>query len=63
MEQIKEDYLMLYWALVFLIISIIAGLLGFSGIAVATAAIAKIFFVLFLFIFLLLLLGIGLAGD
>lgn len=52
---------MLYWALVFLIISIIAAALGFSGIAVTSAAIAKVFFVLFLVIFLLLLLGIGLV--
>ena len=51
---------MLYWALVFLLISIIAGILGFTGIAVASAGIAKIFFVLFLFIFLLLLLGLRL---
>lgn len=54
---------MLYWALVFFIIAIIAGALGFTGVAVTSAAIAKVFFVLFLFIFLLLLLGIGLAGD
>lgn len=54
---------MLYWALVFFIIAIIAGALGFTGVAAASAGIAKIFFVLFLFIFLLLLLGIGLAGE
>ena len=54
---------MLYWAVVFFIISIIAGLLGFSGIAVASASIAKIFFVLFIFLFLLLLVGVGLAGG
>lgn len=54
---------MLYWAIVFFIISIIAALLGFTGVAVASAAIAKVFFVLFLFIFLLLLLAAGLAID
>lgn len=54
---------MLYWALVFLIISIIAGVLGFTGVAVASATIAKVFFVLFLFIFLVLLLAMGLAVD
>lgn len=52
---------MLYWALVFLIISIIAAALGFTGIAATSAVIAKVFFVLFLFIFLLLLLGIALV--
>lgn len=52
---------MLYWAVIFLIISIIAGILGFSGVAVVSASIAKVFFALFLFIFLLLMLSIGLA--
>jgi uncharacterized membrane protein YtjA (UPF0391 family) len=54
---------MLYWALVFFIISIIAGVFGFTGIAVASAAIAKIIFVLFLFLFLLLLAAIGLGKN
>lgn len=53
---------MLYWALIFFIISVIAGVLGFTGIAVASATVAKVFFVLFLFIFLLLLLALRL-GD
>ena len=35
---------MLYWALVFLIIALIAGFLGFGGIAFAAAGIAKILF-------------------
>ena len=35
---------MLKWALLFLIISIIAGLLGFTGIAGVAAGIAKILF-------------------
>lgn len=59
----KGVHFMLYWAIVFLIISIIAALLGFTGIAVASAAIAKVFFVLFLFIFLLLLFVSVLAID
>ena len=54
---------MLYWAIVFFIIAIIAGALGFGGVAFVSASIAKVFFVLFLFIFLLLLLGIGLDID
>lgn len=54
---------MLYWALVFLVISIIAGILGFTNVAAASATIAQIFFVVFLFIFLLLLLAIGLGRD
>ena len=39
---------MLGWALTFLVLALIAGLLGFSGIAGASANIAWIFFVVFL---------------
>jgi uncharacterized membrane protein YtjA (UPF0391 family) len=39
---------MLYWAVVFLVIAIIAGLFGFGGIASASAGIAQILFVVFL---------------
>ena len=42
---------MLYWALVFLVIAILAGLLGFGAIAFAAAGIAKIIFCLFLILF------------
>jgi uncharacterized membrane protein YtjA (UPF0391 family) len=48
---------MLYWALVFLIISIVAAVLGFGGLAAGAATIAKILFGIFLVIFLLLLIG------
>jgi uncharacterized membrane protein YtjA (UPF0391 family) len=43
---------MLYWTLVFLIVAIVAGLLGFGAVAFAAAGIAKIFFFLFLIAFL-----------
>jgi uncharacterized membrane protein YtjA (UPF0391 family) len=43
---------MLYWAVVFLVIAIIAALFGFGGIAEASAGIAQILF----FIFLVLLI-------
>ena len=52
---------MLYWALVFFVIAIIAGLLGFGGIAFAAAGIAKILFFMFLGIFVVMLLT-GLMG-
>jgi uncharacterized membrane protein YtjA (UPF0391 family) len=42
---------MLYYALVFLLIALIAALLGFGGIAFAAAGIAKILFFLFLALF------------
>ena len=42
---------MLYWAAVFFTIAIVAGVLGFTGIAVATAEIAKILFFVFIVLF------------
>ena len=42
---------MLKWALIFLLIAIVAGLLGFSNISAGAATIAKILFVLALVIF------------
>jgi uncharacterized membrane protein YtjA (UPF0391 family) len=47
---------MLKWALIFLVISLIAGALGFTGIARGAATIAKILFGLFLVLFLLFLI-------
>jgi len=46
---------MLYWAAVFLVIAIAAGILGFGGVASAAAGIAKILFFIFLVIFLVTL--------
>jgi uncharacterized membrane protein YtjA (UPF0391 family) len=43
---------MLYWTLCFLLISIVAGIFGFGGLALAAAGIAKILFVIFLVLFL-----------
>jgi len=43
---------MLRWAVVFLIIAIIAGLFGFTGVEQASASIAKILFGIFLVLFL-----------
>ena len=49
---------MLYYTWIFLVIALLAGLLGFGVIASAAAGIAKIFFVVFLILFLgSLLLG------
>jgi len=52
---------MLYWALVFFVISIIAAVFGFTGIAVAAAGIAKILFYLFLILFIIALI-FGMRG-
>lgn len=46
---------MLKWALIFFIISIIAGLFGFTGIAAGSAAIAKILFWIAVVLFVLFL--------
>ncbi len=43
---------MLRWAVIFFIVAIIAALFGFTGIAVASAGIAKIIFTLFIVLFL-----------
>jgi len=52
---------MLRWALTFLVIGIIAALLGFTGIAGASFAIAKVLALVFAALFVVFLL-LGLAG-
>jgi len=53
---------MLRWALIFLVIGLIAGLLGFTDVAGASIAIAKTLFFVFIVIFLvLLILGLTVA--
>ena len=52
---------MIKWALIFLVIGAIAGLLGFTGIAGASFAIAKLLFFVAIAIFVVLLvLGVTL---
>ncbi len=54
---------LLWWAVVALVISLIAGGLGFSGVSQGAASIAKILFGIFLVIaillFIFVILGIG----
>jgi uncharacterized membrane protein YtjA (UPF0391 family) len=47
---------LLKWALFFFVISMVAGLFGFTGISVASADVARILFYIFLVIFLVLLI-------
>jgi uncharacterized membrane protein YtjA (UPF0391 family) len=54
---------MLKWALFFFIVSIIAGALGFSGVAAGAATIAKVLFGIFLVIFFVLLVLALAAGE
>jgi uncharacterized membrane protein YtjA (UPF0391 family) len=53
---------MLYYALIFFIVAIIAGALGFGGIASATAGIAQILFFIFLIGFVVTLVMHLLSG-
>jgi uncharacterized membrane protein YtjA (UPF0391 family) len=56
--------LMLYWALVFFLIAVVAAVLGFGGIAVAFAGVARILFFLFVVVFLVsLLMGLTRHGP
>jgi uncharacterized membrane protein YtjA (UPF0391 family) len=54
---------MLRWALGFFIIALVAALLGFGGIAVAAAGIARTLFFIFLILFLVALLGGSLSDG
>ena len=47
---------MLYYALVFLLVAIVAGLLGFGAISFAAAGVAKILFFIFLVLFVVSLI-------
>jgi uncharacterized membrane protein YtjA (UPF0391 family) len=47
----------LRWAIAFFIIALLAAVLGFTGIAVAAAGIAKILFYIFIILFLISLVG------
>jgi uncharacterized membrane protein YtjA (UPF0391 family) len=51
---------MLRWAFIFLVIGLVAGLLGFTSVAGASVAIAKTLFFVFMVIFAVLLIA-GLA--
>lgn len=53
---------MLRWAVIFLIVALVAALFGFTDIASASAGIAKVLFGIFLFIFLVALV-LGVVGG
>ena len=50
---------MLYWAVIFLIVAIVAGIFGFGRISEAATSIAKILFVIFLILFAISLVFYG----
>jgi uncharacterized membrane protein YtjA (UPF0391 family) len=47
---------MLKWSAIFLVIAIVAAIFGFSGLASASAGIAKVLFGIFAFLFILALI-------
>jgi uncharacterized membrane protein YtjA (UPF0391 family) len=53
---------MLYWALVFFVVSVVSAVFGFGGIAETTAGIAQILFYVFLVFFVISLFA-GLVGG
>ncbi len=54
---------MLKWALIFFLISVVAGLFGFTNIAAGTATIAKWLFAIAIVIFLIFLVMAIMAGE
>jgi len=46
----------LKWALIFFLVSVVAGIFGFTGISAASADVARFLFYFFVVIFLILLL-------
>jgi uncharacterized membrane protein YtjA (UPF0391 family) len=54
---------MLKWALIFFVVSLVAGALGFTGISAATSGIARILFFIAISIFLIFLVLALIAGE
>jgi uncharacterized membrane protein YtjA (UPF0391 family) len=52
----EKENKMLYYALVFLLIAILAAVFGFGGVAIVSAGIAKILFFVFIVLFLVSLI-------
>ena len=48
---------MLYWALMFLVIALIAAVLGFTGVAILAGGVAKILFFIFIVLFVVSLIA------
>jgi uncharacterized membrane protein YtjA (UPF0391 family) len=52
----EQAMTILKWALIFLLVSIVAGIFGFTGVSAASADIARFLFYVFVVIFLVLLI-------
>jgi uncharacterized membrane protein YtjA (UPF0391 family) len=55
-REASREATMLKWAIIFALISVVAGVLGFTGVAAGAAAIAKVFFFIFLALCVIFLL-------
>jgi uncharacterized membrane protein YtjA (UPF0391 family) len=55
--SLTGDRIMLRWALIFFVVALVAAILGFTGIALAAAGVAKILFFIFVILFALSLLS------
>lgn len=51
--DLQGDVMLLDWAVIFLVLAIVAGIFGFGGIASESAWIAKVLFVVFIVIYIL----------
>jgi uncharacterized membrane protein YtjA (UPF0391 family) len=51
--QSSKGGTMIYWALMFLLVAVIAAVFGFTGLALAAAGIAKLLFFIFLVLFVI----------
>jgi uncharacterized membrane protein YtjA (UPF0391 family) len=61
-ETPEEPAAMLTWTIVFLIVALIAGALGFGGVASTASGIAKVLFFIFLVLFVVSLIGGGVVA-
>lgn len=57
LQQGQRRLNMLNWAITFLVIALLAAVFGFTGLAVASAGIAKILFFVFIVLFIASLIG------
>jgi uncharacterized membrane protein YtjA (UPF0391 family) len=56
LSSIERGVIMLKWAAIFLVIAVVAAILGFGGIAAGAVEIAKVLFFVFLILFVVTLI-------
>jgi uncharacterized membrane protein YtjA (UPF0391 family) len=59
----RRDIAVLKWAIIFLVISLVAGALGFSNVSSLAGRLAKILFAIFFILFLIVLVFSFMAGE